>query len=430
MRSVVFRTVAYIAWALAFGLSVWLAVEFHDYTFGISLGVAVLALILSAFGLMLARYCAQEKDRLAMTIGIVLWAAGALSFAITELGYWSSSYKDRHAEYVGTKSVKSRQEGLKDLAWQAVRTGEARATVAELEARQKAAKQNAFWASSAECTKATAANSRAFCQSYFELEAKIASTRNIEVMEKRFENEKPNAKGSIVHNVFAGAELLSENTTLSEKEAATVVVLIIAMVLMLGRDLLLIVANPYGGATGASGVAKFSPATEASASPAQTPYARAPRADYKPWVELPDLSAKPAPEDPTPPPADSAPPVEPKPEPKPIIGPVLVDENWQAPAKPKGKPSKLAKFADIDAPTKAWLDTGRAIPVALGLGSSGPDIWDAYNDYCLAQMPPIKPLNPSHLGRSLRRVGVASAKTSRGVRYALKLIKQPVCRAA
>ena len=137
--SAVFRTVAYAAWALAFGLSVWLAVEFHEYKFGISLGVAILALILSAFGLVMARFCG--KDRVAMAIGIVLWAAGAISFAITELGYWSSSYKDRHAQYMQVKEAKARQEGMKDLAWEALRTGEARATTAELEARIKAARQ-------------------------------------------------------------------------------------------------------------------------------------------------------------------------------------------------------------------------------------------------------------------------------------------------
>lgn len=137
--------------------------------------------------------------------------------------------------------------------------------------------------------------------------------------------------------------------------------------------------------------------------------------------------------DPTPP-ADAAPsnmrnphnaPVE-----TPPARPRLVDENWVPTPKTKGKPSKAEKFADIDAPTRDWLSTGRAMPVALGLGSSGLDIWAAYNAFCIAQHPPIKPLNPSHFGRSLRRVGVASSKTARGVRYALRLVKQPVRRAA
>lgn len=272
--STIFRTVAYAAWGLAFGLSIWLAVEFHEYKFGISLGVAVLALILSAFGLILARWNAQQKDGLGTVIGIVLWLAGAVSFGITEMGYWSSSYKDRHAEYVQTKAVKARQEGLTDMAWEAVKTGQVRATAAELTSRLKAAKQSDFWSLSSGCVNATTPKSRAFCQGYFDLEARLASADKLESMEARFLSEKPVANETMVHNVFAAADLIAENSELNEKEAATVVVLIIALVLMLSRDLLLIVANPFGGARSASRTGESAgghQTTSAVASPAPRP---------------------------------------------------------------------------------------------------------------------------------------------------------------
>lgn len=275
--SAVFRTVAYAAWVLAFGLSVWLAIEFHEYKFGISLGVTVLALILSALGLVLARWNAQQKDGLGTSIGIVLWAAGAVSFGITEMGYWASSYKDRHAEYVHVKTAKARQEGLTDIAWEAVKTGEVRATAAEVTARIRAAQQSDLWASSNGCTNATAPRSRAFCQGYFELEAKLAAASKLETMEARFLSEKTEAKETMIHNVFAAADLIAENSKLDEKEAATLVVLIIALVLMLSRDLLLIVANPFGGAAGARTAAL---APEATVTPsASLPAIPRPRKD-------------------------------------------------------------------------------------------------------------------------------------------------------
>jgi hypothetical protein len=140
-------------------------------------------------------------------------------------------------------------------------------------------------------------------------------------------------------------------------------------------------------------------------------------------------------DDPTPPPpADAAPHVEPQPAPKPVAGPVLVTEHSQT-SFGRGKPKKLSKserYADIDAPTRAWLAEGHnglmAVPVALSLGAQGPDIYDAYEAYCIAKK--IKPLNESHFGRSMRRVGIASKKTGKGVTRALRLVKIPVRRAA
>lgn len=285
----IFRGVAYAAWMLAFGLSIWLAVEFHEYHIGIALGVAILALILSAFGLLMARSCGQQKDRLAMMIGIVLWAAGAISFAITELGFWSSSYKDRHADYVQVKTAKARQEGMKDMAWDALRTGEMRASTAEIEARIKAARQSELYASSAGCTNATAKKSREFCGSYYELEAKLASAGKMETLEARLLSDKTDAKQTMVHNVFAAADLIAENSNFTEKQAATIVVLTIALVLMLARDLLLIVANPFGGAQAARTAAKaFDPISVASA-PVQ-PVLPLPAAPRSPMIAMEKLT--------------------------------------------------------------------------------------------------------------------------------------------
>lgn len=134
--------------------------------------------------------------------------------------------------------------------------------------------------------------------------------------------------------------------------------------------------------------------------------------------EFPDNS-------PTPPPADAAPPVEPKPEPAKAVGPVLVDENWKPAQKPKGKPTRAEKFAAIDAVTNRWLGQGTVIRASFNLGAP---IYADYVRFCKAGG--ITPVNDSHFGRSLARLKIASKKKARGVHYGLKLVVRSRQRAA
>jgi hypothetical protein len=404
----IFRGVAYAAWMLAFGLSIWLAVEFHEYHIGIALGVAILALILSAFGLLMARSCGQQKDRLAMTIGIVLWAAGAISFAITELGFWSSSYKDRHAEYVQVKTAKARQEGMKDMAWDALRTGEMRASTAEIEARIKAARQSELYASSAGCTNATARKSREFCGSYYELEAKLASAGKMETLEARLLGDKTDAKQTMVHNVFAAADLIAENSTFTEKQAATIVVLTIALVLMLARDLLLIVANPFGGATAALGSAKASDPISVAPAPVAAVLRDPPaipvrfeRKPITPMIELPEfnssalpqhssaLSAKTEESDPDGPGTPIAKPEEPKIEvaedPK-IVRPAVWHEESAPPVAPRTNGKRQRNHLNRkDQTVIQWLGDCCSITDDSTHIATGRQCFASYKHYCDAR---------------------------------------------
>lgn len=238
------RILANAIWALAFGLSVWLAVEHHGYVFDIALGVSVLSLMLSGLGLLFARYCGRDGDRLAMSIGVIIWLAGAMAFAVTEFGYWASSYKEKHSVYVQSKAVQVRQDGLKDNAWEALKTGEIRATSAELQSRIKAAQQSDIWLVTRRCTAATTPATRQFCREYFELDASVARAAKLEAIEAGFMAEKPDEKQKLANRVFAAADLIAENTNLSERQAATMVIFIVAALLMVARDLLPIVANP------------------------------------------------------------------------------------------------------------------------------------------------------------------------------------------
>lgn len=102
--------------------------------------------------------------------------------------------------------------------------------------------------------------------------------------------------------------------------------------------------------------------------------------------------------------------------------PKLVDKDPRFSDAQKIKPgSKAERLEAVDVVTNRWLATGNAVRVNLSLGSRGIDIYNAYSDFCASYG--IKPVNPSHFGRSLRRLKVAFVKKAGGIRYGLKLVK-------
>jgi hypothetical protein len=245
------RVIGNMTWALAFALSVGLAIAHHGYKLGdipdIALGVSILSLILSALGLLLARHCLRDGDRTAAMIGIVVWMAGALSFSVTEFGFWHANYRERHANYVQIKAAQERQEGLKTMAWETLQTGETRATSAEMKARIAAVQQSDIWTTTKSCANATLPASRKFCGEYFDLVAKLAKIEKLEGIEAGFLAEKPDEQQKLANKVFAAADLIAETGLMNERQAAVLVILIVALVLMLSRDLLPIATNPLRG---------------------------------------------------------------------------------------------------------------------------------------------------------------------------------------
>ena len=110
------KLVGYLAWMAAVGLTVYLVWEFTQGQSHVAIGVAILAIVMSAFGLLFARHAAQSRDYAAIGLGLVMWAAGVTYLTTTELGYWTSTYEARYEEYQRKKKDKLRQEGLSDQA--------------------------------------------------------------------------------------------------------------------------------------------------------------------------------------------------------------------------------------------------------------------------------------------------------------------------
>lgn len=251
------KPVAYLAWALAFGLSVALAWEFHGGQNKIAIGLALLALILSACSLLFARDAWRKKAWPEFVFGIILWMAGAGFFTITELGYWDSSSAEHHAKYQQLKKAKARHEGLADQKWDALTTGNIPMSPAQIQAKINAAHMNERWTTTKGCTVVTAAPSRDFCKGVFNLEGELAQAQQRLELEKEFAAVGAEQETKLVHNLLAGAEVLNRRLKLEdERLAGDIIVFAAWILLLLARDLGALVADPLGRRQEASGQAK------------------------------------------------------------------------------------------------------------------------------------------------------------------------------
>lgn len=243
------RTVGFLAAVAAIGLTVGVVWKFTGGQDHIAIGVALLSVLISSVGLLMARSAWRKAAYVECVLGIAMWVAGAAFLGFNELGYWATNYETRHAAYQREKTAELRREGLKDRAWQALTTGEAPPSPAVLEARINAAKQHERWLPSKGCTEATVRESQEFCKGYFDLQAQLAQA----IQHKAFETEvltatqgKAVTSGIAGMNVFANAEWLARKFGGTERQWADYILLTGLAVLMLVRDMGFLVAFPLG----------------------------------------------------------------------------------------------------------------------------------------------------------------------------------------
>ena len=384
--SYLLKTVGYSVWALAFALSVALAWDFHQGQNHIALGVAVLALIVSASGLLMARYSWQRGDYLVMFLGLGLWLAGAVSFTFTELGFWTSSYNERHAEYMEVKTSKARQEGLTDRAWKALTTGEMPPSPAELEARIKAAQQHERWGPSKGCTEATVTESRTFCNGYFELQAQLAAAEQRQKFEGQILGSEAKPETSYVHDVFALAASLARWLDMDdEQKAAEYIILSTWILLLLARDTGLLIANPLGRHRAAATAAKTEPSFIRPDFSRKPPVE--PRLGLGLLLDRPAMEDKPAPLN-VPPGGGGVPSVKPKPE---ITEPsVAVAEQNVIALRPERKPKDKAEKRQGCART--WLEDCTSQTLDKKVKPSSGELYKSYLAWC--KIDPDRPMHP------------------------------------
>lgn len=240
------KPVAYAIWVGAIVISVALAWEFQDKQFSIGFAIACLALAVSSFGLLFSRDAWGKNARPEFVAGVLLWVVGAIFFAITEWGYWDSSYGQRFTEYQQASKARQRVENLKDRKWKALTTGEIPVTPAQIEAQLNAAKMNDRWQGTKQCTDATNKDSKDFCKGYFDLQGKLADAQARINLENQFSAAATETKGSLVHNLLAGADVIARRLKIDDRLAADIVIFAAWILLLLARDLGALVADPVG----------------------------------------------------------------------------------------------------------------------------------------------------------------------------------------
>ena len=413
------RIIGNLIFVAAFALSVKLAWELHANEI-VPLGVAGLALVMSAFGLLFARNSWIDGAKPEWILGLFMWIVGAGAFTITEWGFWFSSYTERHAEYQEIKKAKTRAEGVKDQAWAALMTGQVPKTSAQLQADLDAKKLDPIYMRSASCTDATLPDSRAFCTELFALKSEHASVKKRESLEQQVQASEGPTKKTLIHDVFAQAEWLSSLLGISEKTAATIIILGSWLVLLVCRDTGILIANPPRR-------------VKATAKPVAPII---PRKPYTPSLTLPVKSATPAvtetpePPAPTPAPGDGGTPVA-EPETKPD-GTVPQETNvvtlYEPPVKKRDEKRRKKEIIDrqnralVSAYVDERLDTeAPSAQIVLTAkhghqsgGTAGSDIYADFRRWCRDSGE--NPVGKSHFGRFVGEF-VDRARNSKGVVY-------------
>jgi hypothetical protein len=133
-----------------------------------------------------------------------------------------------------------------------------------------------------------------------------------------------------------------------------------------------------------------------------------------PSEDLKKLIISPRDDDPKPPATQPAPVEAPRPT-EPFV-PKLVET---VPVKPR---SKAERNEAVDVLTKRWMEAEKVSKVPLSLGQAATSLHESYAAYCMAVR--VSPVSASHLGRSIRRLGIAAGKTKDGAVYGLRLAEK------
>lgn len=238
------RIVGWGAWLAAVVLTIYLVREFtHDQNL-IIVGVAGLAIVISAFGLVFARDAWGNRDYAAVLLGLVMWGAGVLYLTMTELGYWSGAYEQRYALYQRQQEDDKHEQSLNDTAWRALTTGAVPKSPEQVKAEMKIKKLDPIFSRTKSCKDVTITESRTFCGEFFALEAELAKAMQREKLEVRLTENKPASSSSTVMNVFANAEILARRFGGNERGWSDFLIFSGWLVLVLVRDAGLIVAHP------------------------------------------------------------------------------------------------------------------------------------------------------------------------------------------
>jgi len=241
------RVVGVTAWTAAVILTIVLVWSFTSNQGVVPTGVAMLAIAMSATGLLMARHAWQQSARIEFAFGIIIWLGGSSVLTANEIAFWADSYESQHRLYLSQQAQGQRSEGLTDYNFKALITGNAPQGTAEIAALLDAKRLDPAVERSGDCTnfaRISRKDAHDACEAYFALKAKLAAAEKLEKMEREIATTKPAAAIVVAKNTFAGAETLARLLGGDPRNWAATLSLLGWLFLMMVRDMGLLVAFP------------------------------------------------------------------------------------------------------------------------------------------------------------------------------------------
>lgn len=230
-------TLKSVNWALAWRRSIWtvvwaammalLVVMCLDLAANqpVIFGIVMLAAFVGSIGLAYTRISWQNGAHATAGAALVVALLAICTHAFMEASYWSSIIDQINQEVSSERAMNDARAAVAAKRKERYVASSNGRSAGQIEAELRAAEQNILYTRSGSCTNATAVDSRAFCQSYFLLQSKLAAAKEAGQLEGVVWSAGTTVEGTAKRNLAAIA-LLAANLFGGNPETYTAAIVI------------------------------------------------------------------------------------------------------------------------------------------------------------------------------------------------------------
>ena len=427
-RAFVWTAIWLAVFALEFIMS-WSLAGKQPVIFGIIMVSVIIGSVCLAHAILNWHSGAWGSAMAALAVGIVAIAV----HSTFNVSFWSSVATEINEQVMREKAANAARDIVAEKRKERYANSASGKSAAQIDAELKAMEFNDRWTWSKGCTDATASASRSFCTEYFMLKGQRDGAMEAGKLEGIVWNASTSVETEVKRNLAAAAHLFARWFGGEAEDWTGRIVVGVVLLIQLVLAFAFVIGYAPDRRQARATAAKLVEAPTLSKMEIKPP--RAPLEPRRDVLAI--MAGTPGnggggnvPDEP--PPADSKPVEEPSSDllrdatkmvapdhPKPVLATAdgAVTDDWKPNVKPRTKAERLEA---VDVITRRWLDSGAATRCAIAYGSYGIHVYNAYSDWCASYH--IKPVNPSHFGRSMRRLKVAFRKEANGVRYGLRVL--------
>jgi hypothetical protein len=172
--------------------------------------IIILSAFVGSIGLVYARQSFQSGAWLTGFAALTLGIGGILVHTILETSYWSSTIEQINADFQQESDVREARTVVSDKRKERYESLAGVRTAGQLEALIKREKLNPLWGRTASCTDVTQPDSRAFCDSFFAMEAEYHAATEAGNLEGVVWGAATNIETKVNRNIASAAILASK----------------------------------------------------------------------------------------------------------------------------------------------------------------------------------------------------------------------------